>query len=292
MDAVKALLISMRPRQWSKNLFVLAGVIFSRSLFDLHLLLLSVFAFILFCLLSSSVYLFNDVTDYKEDSGHPTKSKRPIASGALSRAAALLFAGIFALVGLALSFLISPRFGIAAASYVGLMFSYSVLLKRAMIVDVLAISAGFVLRAAAGALAIDVEISSWLLICTGLLALFLGFSKRRHELVVLEQQASEHRSVLSGYSPRVLDQMIAVVTASTVMAYALYTVSAETVAKFGTRLLGLTIPFVLYGIFRYLYLVHIKGEGGSPERSLLQDKPFLIDIILWVTVSGLILYLT
>jgi len=281
----------MRPKQWSKNLFVLAGVIFSKSLLDLHLLLLSVFAFILFCLLSSSVYLFNDVIDYKEDSRHPTKSKRPIASGALSRTTASLFALIFALVGLVLSFLLSLRFGIAAICYVGLMLSYSLFLKKAMIVDVLAISAGFVLRAASGALAIDVEISSWLLICTGLLALFLGFSKRRHELVILEE-ASQHRASLLGYSPRVLDQMIAVVTASTVMAYALYTVSAETVAKFGTRLLGLTIPFVLYGIFRYLYLVHIKGEGGSPERSLLQDKPLLIDITLWVMASGLILYLT
>ena len=288
---MKPLLISMRPKQWSKNLFVFAGIIFSQNLLDLRLLLLSIFAFILFCLLSSSAYLFNDVMDYKEDSKHPTKSKRPIASGALSRTVALAFAAIFAVVGLVLSFLLSIEFGFAAASYAGLMFFYSLFLKKAMIVDVLAISAGFVLRAAAGAVAIDVHISSWLLICTGLLALFLGLSKRRHELVILEKEVSQHRVALSGYSPRVLDQMISVVTASTVMAYALYTVSAETVAKFGTRLLGLTIPFVLYGIFRYLYLVYIKGEGGSPERSLLHDRPLLIDIFLWVVTAGLILYL-
>ena len=145
--------------------------------------------------------------------------------------------------------------------------------------------------AAAGAVVIDVHISSWLLICTGLLALFLGLSKRRHELVILEEEVSQHRTALTGYNPRVLDQMISVVTASTVMAYALYTVSPETVAKFDTRLLGLTIPFVLYGIFRYLYLVHIKGEGGSPERSLLHDRPLLADIFLWVIAAGLILYL-
>ena len=288
---MRPLFISMRPKQWSKNLFVFAGVIFSQSLLDFRLLLLSIFAFVLFCLLSSSVYLFNDVMDKKEDSKHPLKSKRPIASGALSRTVALTFAAIFAVVGLALSFLLSVEFGFAAASYAVLMFFYSLFLKKAMIVDVLAISAGFVLRAAAGAVAIDVHISSWLLICTGLLALFLGLSKRRHELLVLEKDVSQHRVALSGYNPRVLDQMISVVTASTVMAYALYTVSAETVAKFGTRLLGLTIPFVLYGIFRYLYLVHIKGEGGSPERSLLHDKPLLVDIFLWVIAAGLILYL-
>lgn len=282
----------MRPKQWSKNLFVLAGVIFSKNLLDPEPLLTSILAFALFCLLSSAVYLFNDVIDYREDSRHPTKSKRPIASGALSRTVASLFALVFAAAGISLSFLLSVEFGIAAASYAGLMLLYSLVLKKAMIVDVLCIAVGFVLRAAAGALAINVEISSWLLICTGLLALFLGLSKRRHELVILEQAAHQHRIALSGYNPRVLDQMISVVTASTVMAYALYTVSAETVTKFGTRLLGLTIPFVLFGIFRYLYLVHIKGEGGSPERSLLNDRPLLADILLWVVVSGLILYFT
>jgi 4-hydroxybenzoate polyprenyltransferase len=289
---VKSLIISMRPKQWSKNLFVFAGVIFSKSILDPEPLLTSIFAFALFCLLSSAVYLFNDVIDYKEDCKHPRKCKRPIASGALSRAVASLFAVAFAVVGLVLSFLLSVEFGIAAALYTGLMLFYSLFLKKVMIVDVLCIAIGFVLRAAAGALAINVEISSWLLICTGLLALFLGFSKRRHELVILEGAASQHRFALTGYNPQVLDQMISVVTASTVMAYALYTVSAETVAKFGTRLLGLTIPFVLFGVFRYLYLVHIKGEGGSPERSLLNDRPLLIDILLWVIASGVILYFT
>ena len=289
---MKALIISMRPKQWSKNLFVFAGLIFSKSLLEPEPLLTSVFAFALFCLLSSAVYLFNDVMDYREDSRHPTKSKRPIASGALNRTAASIFAIVFSAVGLSLSFVLSPQFGAAAALYTGLMFFYSVYLKKVMIVDVLCIAIGFVLRASAGALAIDVEISSWLLICTGLLALFLGLSKRRHELVILEETASQHRFALTGYSPPVLDQMISVVTASTVMAYALYTVSADTVAKFGTRLLGLTIPFVLFGVFRYLYLVHIKGEGGSPERSLLNDRPLLVDILLWVVASGLILYFT
>jgi 4-hydroxybenzoate polyprenyltransferase len=282
----------MRPKQWSKNLFVLAGLIFSKNLLETEPLLISLFAFALFCLLSSAVYLMNDVMDYREDSKHPAKSKRPIASGALSRSTASIFACLFAAAGLSLSFLLSFRFGIAAALYAALMLFYSLHLKKVMIVDVLCIAIGFVLRAAAGALAIDVEISSWLLICTGLLALFLGLSKRRHELVVLEEAAPQHRFALTGYNPRVLDQMISVVTASTVMAYALYTVSAETVAKFGTRLLGLTIPFVLFGIFRYLYLVHIKGEGGSPERSLLNDRPLLVDILLWIVASGVILYFT
>jgi 4-hydroxybenzoate polyprenyltransferase len=281
----------MRPKQWSKNLFVFAGLVFSKSLRDPRLVVVSVLAFLLFCILSSAVYLFNDVMDYEEDSRHPAKRKRPIASGAMSRTAASLFAAFLGAAALILSFLLSLRFGIAAAIYLCLMVLYSLFLKRFIIVDVLCISAGFVLRAAAGALAIDVQISSWLLICTGLLALFLGLSKRRHELLVLEDAAAEHRVALLGYNHLVLDQMISVVTASTVMAYALYTVSAETVLKFGTRLLGLTIPFVLYGIFRYLYLVHIKGEGGSPERSLLNDKPLLVDILIWIVVSGVILYL-
>ncbi len=289
---VKSLVISMRPRQWSKNLFVFAGLIFSKSLSDLRLVIVSVLAFLLFCVLSSAVYLFNDVIDYREDSVHPSKCRRPIASGQMGRTRACFFAAVFAAVALVLSFLLSQHFGITAALYLGLMVLYSLFLKRLIIVDVLCISAGFVLRAAAGALAIDVQISSWLLICTGLLALFLGLSKRRHELLVLEDAAPGHRIALLGYNHLVLDQMISVVTASTVMAYALYTVSAETVVKFGTRLLGLTIPFVLYGIFRYLYLVHIKGEGGSPERSLLNDKPLLVDILLWIVASGLILYLS
>lgn len=288
---LKSLFISSRPRQWAKNLFVFAGLIFSRNLHQPHLVLVSLLAFILFCLMSSSVYLFNDVMDYREDSRHPVKSRRPIASGALNRKVALCFAAAFAAIGLVFSFVLSPEFGIVSACYVGLMLLYSLFLRRVMIVDVLTISGGFVLRAAAGAAAINVEISSWLLICTGLLALFLGFSKRRHEVVLLEEDVSQHRAALARYSPRVLDQMISVVTASTVMAYALYTVSAETVSKFGTRLLGLTIPFVLYGIFRYLYLVYIEGEGGAPERSLLRDRPLLIDIFLWIVASGLILYL-
>lgn len=287
---IRAILLSMRPRQWTKNLVVFAGIAFAQKLVRGELLLRTFGAFAAFCLASGGVYLLNDVLDREKDKEHPLKRKRPIASGVVSVAAASTSA-VAALLGACVGgWLISPRLGWVILGYEVLMVSYSLLLKHLVIIDVLAIAAGFVLRAVGGAVVVTVDISSWLLVCTVFLALFLGLSKRRHELVLLDDRAQFHRRSLVEYSPALLDQMISVATASTIIAYSLYTMSPQTIAKFGTAKLAYTIPFVLYGILRYLYLVHRKDEGGSPERALLADRPLLVDVALWILVVGLILY--
>jgi 4-hydroxybenzoate polyprenyltransferase len=291
MQTIWGLFRSVRPRQWSKNLILFAGLIFSRSLTDTHLALVAVLAFLLFCLASGAIYLLNDVIDLEHDRAHPIKKHRAIASGQVSVGLALGAAVFLGLVSLGLGLYLDRGFGYVLAGYLALMLLYSVWLKQVVILDVLAIALGFVLRAVAGGVVIHVEVSSWLLVCTVLLALFLGLGKRRHELVLMEDSAGEHRQILKDYSPYLLDQMIAVVTASTVVAYALYTMSSETVTKFGTKNLEFTIPFVLYGIFRYLYLIHQKKAGGSPERVLLSDRPLLLDIALWAVAVGIIVYL-
>ncbi len=279
---------TMRPRQWTKNLIIFAALIFSRRLFDMGDALRVVGGFILFCVLSGTVYMINDVVDREEDKRHELKRFRPIASGRLHHRTASVFAGVLAAASIAVAFSLGSTFGIVAASYFLLMLVYSFFLKHVVILDVLVIAAGFVLRAVAGGCIIRVVISPWLLICTILLALFLALSKRRHELVLLEGEAANHRKILLEYTPYLLDQMIAVVTSSTVMAYALYTMWPRTIREVSPNLY-LTIPFVLYGIFRYLYLVHQKEEGGSPERLLLSDKPLMVDIILWIVAVGIVL---
>jgi 4-hydroxybenzoate polyprenyltransferase len=256
-----------------------------------ELILKSVAGFALFCLLSSSVYIFNDIMDVESDRRHPLKSSRPIASGKISIPTATMLFIVFALIALGLSFLLNPMFALTALSYFILNLLYSIYLKNVVIIDVMCIAAGFVIRAVAGAVVIGVEISAWLVVCTILLALFLGFGKRRHELLILENQATDHRKILSEYSPYFLDQMISVVTASTVIAYAFYTLSLEVEIKLGTRHMDLTIPFVLYGVFRYLYLIHQKEGGGSPTRMLLTDKPILVNVILWLLAVVLMVYL-
>lgn len=288
---LKKIWISMRPVQWVKNILIFAGLIFSQNFFSPPLLLKSLFAFVLFCGISSSVYILNDILDLKNDKLHPIKSKRPLTSGELSIPSALIFSLILGMISVILSFFLQRHFGLVLTIYFFLNLLYSRYLKHIVILDVMCVAAGFVLRAVAGALVIQVIISSWLVVCTILLALFLGFSKRRHELVLLEDNAVEHRKILAEYSPYFLDQMIAVVTASTVVAYAFYTLSPEVMEKLGTKYMNLTIPFVLYGIFRYLYLIHQKKEGGRPTRMLLTDKPILINIVLWLVSVFLILYL-
>lgn len=284
------LLRSVRPDQWTKNLFVFAGLIFGRQLTDPGAVLLSLAAFLTFCALSGVVYLVNDVADRERDRQHPIKAQRPIASGALAPATALGTAGIVALFALGAAWWIGPLFGMVATGYLGLLGLYSFQFKHVVILDVLTIAIGFVLRVAAGAVAIDVPMSHWLLVCTILLALFLGLSKRRHELVLLADGAMGHRRILQEYSPYLLDQMIGVVTASTLMAYVFYATSPETAEKFGTSLLGLTIPFPLYGIFRYLYLVHQKEGGGSPAELLLTDRPLLACVAMWGLAVVVIIY--
>lgn len=284
------LLISLRPEQWIKNLFVFAGLLFGRRLLDVDAVMLASATFVIFCALSGAVYLFNDVADRDADRRHPLKSARPIASGRLSPRVALIAAGLCVAVALQSAILVRPALGVVAGVYLALLLLYSVALKHVVIVDVLAIAGGFVLRAIAGAVAVSVPISHWLLVCTTLLALFLGLSKRRHELTLLAEGATGHRRILEEYSPHLLDQMISVVTASALVAYAVYATSAETAQRLGTDRLGLTIPFVLYGIFRYLYLVHQKRVGGSPAALLLADWPLLACVALWVVSVVLLLY--
>jgi 4-hydroxybenzoate polyprenyltransferase len=284
------LLIALRPGQWSKNLLVFAGVLFGRQLFAPGAVLRALAAFAIFCALSGVVYLINDIVDRDTDRRHPLKAKRPVASGALPVPVAIGAAGAIAAAALASSLALGGWFLLVAVSYVALQMLYSVRLKHIVIIDVLTLAVGFVLRAVAGAVAVNVEFSHWLIVCTILLALFMSFAKRRHEIVLLADGAATHRPILGEYSAYLLDQMIAVVTASTLIAYVFYTVSPETQEKFGTEWLGLTIPFPLYGIFRYLYLVHRREGGGSPADLLLTDRPLLACVALWAVVIALIIY--
>jgi 4-hydroxybenzoate polyprenyltransferase len=285
-----SLIVSLRPGQWTKNLFVFAGLLFGKQLFELDAVAVSCAAFAIFCALSGVIYLLNDVADREADRRHPLKSRRPIASGQLSPRLAVSAAAAIGAGALAAAYLLRPAFALVALAYVVLLAGYSARLKHIVIIDVLTIAIGFVLRAVSGAVAIDVPISHWLLVCMVLLALFLALSKRRHELVLLAEGATGHRRILGEYSPYLLDQMIGVVTASTLIAYIFYTISPETVRQFDTEYLALTIPFPLYGIFRYLYLVHQKEGGGSPADMLLTDRPLLACVALWTVAVVLIVY--
>jgi 4-hydroxybenzoate polyprenyltransferase len=289
-SVVALLFRSLRPEQWTKNFIVFAGLLFGLQLFNTSAVLRTLAAFAVFCALSGVVYVVNDIMDRDADRRHPLKARRPIASGALSPVVAGAAAAALAVGGMAAAFALGRTFGLVALTYLALLTAYSGPLKHIVIVDVLTIAVGFVLRAAAGAVAVKVPISHWLLIVTILLALFLALSKRRHELVLLAGEAAQHRPILGEYSPYLLDQMISVVTASTLVAYIFYCISPETVQKFGTDLLGLTIPFPLYGIFRYLYLVHRREGGGSPSQMLLNDRPLLICVGLWVAAVVVIVY--
>ena len=286
---VVAVLASLRPRQWVKNLFVFAGVIFSHRLFSVDAGR-ALAAFAIFCALSGVIYLLNDVADRERDRAHPKKRFRPVASGALPVPAAIASAAVIAVLALAAATALGGPFVLTALAYVGLLITYSVALKHIVIVDVLTVASGFVLRAVAGAVAVDVDISGWLLICTILIALFLALGKRRHEYLTLDAEAARHRPILAEYSAALLDQMIAVVTASTVTAYALYTMSPETVAKFDTRLLPATLPFVLYGIFRYLYLLYRRQLGGNPSELFLNDRALIVNTVLWIVAVVAIIY--
>ncbi len=287
---LRPLLQSLRPHQWTKNLVVFAALGLSKHLFEAEPLVRSLLAFLIFCGLSGTVYLVNDIADVERDRLHPRKRLRPIASGVLALRTAALFALVLGLGSLAGAAQLSRGFLVCAALYLALNLLYSFRLKDVVIVDVLAVSLGFVLRAVAGAAAIAVQISDWLLICTILLALFLTLCKRRHELVSLSEGAAEHRRILAEYSPYLLDQMISVVTASCVTAYAFYTTAPETREKFQTDRLTWTLPIVLYGIFRYLYLVHRKEQGGSPTDVLLTDRPLLLAVAVWALAVVAVVY--
>jgi 4-hydroxybenzoate polyprenyltransferase len=280
---IRAVLKSFRVKQWIKNLFVLAALLFTQNYTDPELTARALVAFGLFCLLSSCVYLINDILDVRADRQHPIKKYRPIASGRLSIPVAVITAVVLAVFSLSVSWLmLGGKFFAIASVYLVMNLLYSKILKHMVILDVLIVAIGFVLRAMAGAAAIGVAISNWLLLCTILLSLFLALSKRRHELVLLEGGAINHRAILKEYSPYLLDQLIAVVTASTLMAYALYTMDKEVQDHLGTDQLIFTTPFVIYGIFRFLYLVHQKDLGGDTSEIIVTDKPFALNIFLWV----------
>jgi len=280
----------MRLRQWTKNAFVLAAVVFDRQLGHLPAVLASLAGFFLFCLLSSSVYLINDVLDVKADRQHPQKRNRPIASGTLPIPVALGAAILLVLVTIPAAFLLSTGFGWVALAYFLLNLAYSNWLKHIPLLDVMIIAAGFVLRVAGGVALVTVErFSPWLYVVTTLGALYIGFGKRRSELALLETEANNHRRVFDGYTIPLLDQLILIVSSTTIIAYSLYTFSAPNLPA--NHSMMLTIPFVLYGVFRYLYLIQVKQAGGAPEELLLSDRPLQATIILWGITILIIFYL-
>ncbi len=289
-SSLRDVLELMRPAQWSKNTVLFAALIFAKHLFMPADVALVGLGFLAFCALASGAYVMNDLRDCERDREHPLKSLRPLPSGRVRRGTALGLAVILVCSGLGGAIALQPGFGALATLYFLLQVAYTFWLKEVVILDVMAIAAGFVIRAVAGGVVINVPVSPWLIICTFLLMMFLGFSKRRHELTLLEARATDHRASLREYSPYFLDQMIAVVTASTVVAYAIYTASPEVREKLGTDKLYLTIPFVLFGIFRYLYLVHQREEGGNPTQLLLTDQPLLLDVLLWLATAAVLLY--
>ncbi len=288
-SAPRAILREMRPRQWTKNLIVFAPLLFSlhldRSLYLLH----AIAAFALFCVVSGGVYIFNDLRDMERDRLHATRRLRPLAAGSLDPRLAAVVATLLVAGGLAASLALNLSFGATVLAYVVLQVGYTLYLKNEVLLDAMAIAAGFVLRVTAGAVVIHVSVSPWLLSCAALLALFLAFVKRRHELLA-DPHALEHRPVLRKYTPALLDQAIVVVTSATVVTYSFYTFQSQSAAD--RPWMMLTIPFVVYGILRYLYLMHARHLGGSPEEVLLSDAPLAIDLALWSVVVIVVLYLT
>jgi 4-hydroxybenzoate polyprenyltransferase len=289
---LNALLKTMRPRQWvTKNIFIFAALVFDKQLLVVDSFLRTLAGFALFCLISSSVYIFNDIADVEADRQHPEKKNRPIASGRLpisvAWTAGILLAGITLLTG----YLLAPSFGYVIGLYFLINMAYSKWLKHIPIIDVLVISAGFVLRVGAGVTLINVErFSPWLYVVMTLLSLFLGFGKRRAELALLAQGAGSHRKVLDGYTLPLLDQYIMIVSGTTIVAYSLYTFSAPNLPD--NHSMMLTIPFVVYTIFRYLYLIEVKHAGGAPEEIVLSDRPFQVAMILWGAAVLAIFYLS
>ncbi len=286
---LNALFKTMRPRQWTKNVFIFAALVFDKQLFIVDSFLRTLAGFALFCLISSCVYIFNDLADVEADRQHPEKKNRPIASGKLPVSVAWTAGIVFVILTLGLSYLLSPTFAAVVAGYFILNLAYSNYLKHIPILDVLIISLGFVLRVGAGVTLIHVErFSPWLYIVMFLLSLFLGFGKRRAELALLAHGAGSHRKVLDGYTLPLLDQYIMIVSGTTIVAYSLYTFSAPNVPQ--NHSMMLTIPFLVYAIFRYLYLIEVEHAGGTPEEVLLSDRPFQISMLLWAVTVIIIFY--
>ncbi|MFZ0963378.1 MAG: decaprenyl-phosphate phosphoribosyltransferase [Terriglobia bacterium] len=290
-STLRALVETLRPQQWVKNGFIFAALIFSQSLMRWDRCRQVILATLVFCLVSSATYVLNDILDAPEDRHHPIKKLRPIASGRLSPMPAGIAGAILGSAGLIVAWKLNTSFFAIVVAYLALNVLYSTLLKHVVLLDVFIVAAGFLFRVIAGGLVIRVAISPWLIVCTTLLALFIALSKRRHELVLLGRRASDHRAILAEYSPYFLDQLIGIVAASTVVSYALYTLSPDVQSKFPGKRLELTIPFVLFGIFRYLYLIHQGQQGGNPTRSLFTDPVLLSVVLFWAASVILIIYL-
>jgi 4-hydroxybenzoate polyprenyltransferase len=288
----------IRPAQWTKNGVIFAAILFSPAkvvLQNPNVLFIVAQGFCAFCVLSGGVYAFNDLFDLQADRNHPRKKNRPVASGRVSPLLAALVAGICMIGGLAWAFLLDPNFGWIAAAYLVTNVSYTVGLKHVVILDVLLLSAGFVYRAVAGVALIrpflaESYLSYWLILCAFLLSLFLALAKRRHEIAVLGEAATSHRASLANYSLPFIDQMLSTLAGATVVAYSLYTISDDTLKHYGTRNLFWTLPFVVYGLFRYLYLIYHRSEGGDPTSLLVKDRATLINVTLWAVVSAFIVY--
>ena len=288
---LRGLLVEMRPSEWTKNLLVFSGVIFSRSLTDINNLWISLLGFAIFCAASSGVYLFNDLCDLQADREHPVKRNRPLASGAVNinfARVAMLVLFLTATLG---SLALNRSFAFVIAIYLLTCIAYSLRLKDIVILDVILIASGFVLRAVSGAVLINVAPSEWLVLCTSMVALLIGFGKRRHEIVLLEENAQNHLRSLSDYSIEFLNSIMNICAAAAVVTYALYTRADETVARIGSNRMLITIPFVVYGVFRYLFLIYKRQAGGDPVQILLHDRPTLLNLLLWIVTVGLVIYL-
>jgi 4-hydroxybenzoate polyprenyltransferase len=289
-SVLTALIRTMRPKQWAKNVFVFAPLIFDEKLFNPRYLTRSIAGFLLLCLTSGTVYIINDLADIEKDRNHPQKRHRPLASGQLGTQTATVAAAAIPLVALPIGFLVDHVLGWILVGYLLVQIGYSLWLQDVVIVDVMIVASGFLLRVAAGVPLVEAErFSPWLYVCMTLLALLIGFGKRRHELVLLEENAGEHRHSLQDYNLPLLDHVISIVTASTLLTYALYTFSAPNLPRNQTMML--TIPFVLYGIFRYLYLIHVMEMGGAPEEIVLSDRPLQAAIVLWGLSVVVVLYI-
>ena len=281
----------MRIHQWIKNVIIFAGIIFGRKLSEPDAILKSFFAFLLFSIIASCQYVINDYLDRKEDALHPEKKTRPIASGKIDPSIALLLTIIILPLSLTLAYSLNPVFFALCSFYFGFNLLYSKYLKHIVILDVMSISIGFVIRAISGAVVIGVSFSSWLLLCTFMLALFWGFSKRRGEIILLDKSAGAHRKILEEYSPQFLDLMMSIASTMTLISYVMYTISPDTIQKMGTDKLVYTIPIVVYAIFRSLYIIYIKNMGHNPSKAILTDLSVLISGLVWVLMVTAILYL-
>lgn len=284
------LAIAMRPHQWTKNLFVLAPLLFGQKLTQPWALLSAMTAALSFCLLSSSLYLVNDVIDTEADRTHPEKRLRPVASGQLLARTALIAAFVLLALAFALAFTLGVNFGLLAITYCVVTLGYCLAFKQAIVLDGMLIAAGFVLRVVGGAIAVNVVPTHWLIVCAFLLALFLAFSKRRQELLMLSEDAAQHRNVLAQYTVSYLDRANTILLGATIVCYALYTVSPETIARFGTDKLIYGSAFVIYGLLRYLALLQNSNNGGNPSKMLVRDKPLLLAVLGWAIYNGLIIY--